>query len=54
MADKNGLGVLGLFFGGVTFAVTLIAFLVVRDHIEGRLQFDDMAMTPQLVGTETR
>ena len=54
MADKNSLGALGLFFGGVTFAVTLIAFLLVRDHMEGRLHLDDMAMAPQLAGAETR
>ncbi len=49
MADKSGLGILGFLFGGVTLAVTLIAFLVVRDHVQGRLQFDDAAMAPQLV-----
>ncbi|MEA2984866.1 MAG: hypothetical protein QOD94_1120 [Alphaproteobacteria bacterium] len=54
MADKNSLGILGLLFGGITFGVTLVAFLLVRDHVEGRLQFDDMAMAPQLVSMETR
>ncbi len=54
MADKNSLGILGLLFGGVTFAVTFVAFLLVRDHVEGRLHLDDMAMAPQLVSTETR
>ena len=49
MADKNGLGLLGVFFGGVTVAVTIIAFMVVRDHVEGRMALDEMAMTPQLV-----
>ena len=49
MADKRSLGFLGFFFGGVTFAVTIIAFLVVRDHVEGHLQLDEMAMAPQLV-----
>ncbi len=49
MADKSSLGFLGFMFGGVTFAVTLIAFLLVRDHVQGRLAFDDMAMAPQLV-----
>jgi phage-related holin len=48
MADKTGLGFLGFLFGGITFAVTIIAFLVVRDHVEGRLQLDEMAMAPQL------
>jgi hypothetical protein len=54
MADKNSLGILGLLFAGITFAVTLVAFLLVRDHVEGRLHLDDMAMAPQLVSTETR
>lgn len=49
MADKNSLGVLGFLFGGITFAVTIIAFLVVRDHVEGRLHLDGPAMGPQLV-----
>jgi hypothetical protein len=54
MADKNSLGILGLMFGGITFAVTLVAFLLVRDHVEGRLHLDDMAMAPQLVSAVTR
>lgn len=49
MADKSSLGFLGFLFGGITFAVTLIAILVVRDHVEGRLHLDEMAMAPQLV-----
>jgi hypothetical protein len=54
MADKSGLGILGLMFGGVTFVVTLTAFLVVRDHVDGRLHIDDVATTaPQLVSLAT-
>lgn len=49
MADKSGLGLLGLVFGGITFAVTFVAFMLVRDHVQGRLAFDDVAMAPQLV-----
>ena len=49
MADRNGLGLLGVFFGSVTVAVTIIAFMVVRDHVEGRMALDEMAMTAQLV-----
>ena len=51
MADKSSLGILGFLFGGITLAVTLIAFLVVREHVERSLQFDDIAMAPQLVST---
>ena len=47
MADKNGLGAMGFLFGGITFAVTIVAFLLVRDHVAGRLQLDEMAMAPQ-------
>jgi hypothetical protein len=54
MADKNSLGILGVLFGGITLAVTLIAFLLVRDHVEGRLALDDMAMAPQLMSAESR
>jgi hypothetical protein len=54
MADKSSLGLLGFLFGGITFAVTIIAFLVVRDHVEGRLQMDEVAMAPQLVSTAAR
>jgi hypothetical protein len=51
MADKKGLGFLGLGFSGVTLAITLIAFIVVRGHVEGRLALDDMG--PQLVSLST-
>jgi hypothetical protein len=51
MADKNGLGVLGLLFGGITLAVTLVAFLVVRDHVQ-RLKIDEAAMTLQRASSQ--
>lgn len=54
MADKTGLGLLGFVFGGITFAVTVIAFLVVRDHVEGRFQLDEMAMAPRLVSVTSQ
>jgi hypothetical protein len=37
MADRTGLGVLGLVFGGVTAVVLLIAAFVVTSHVDGRL-----------------
>jgi hypothetical protein len=46
MADKSGLGILGVLFGGVTLAVTLIAFVVVHNHVQ-HLQIEQAAM-PQL------
>jgi hypothetical protein len=54
MADKSSLGFMGFLFGGVTFAVAVIAVLVVRDHVQGRLQLDAMAMAPQLVTISVR
>ena len=49
MADKRSLGVLGFLFGGITAAVTLTAFLVVRAHIEGHLQFADAGLASQVM-----
>ena len=40
MADRKSLGMLGLMFCGVTAAVMLIAVLVVKNHIDGRLTLD--------------
>ena len=44
MADKRSLGLLGFLFGGITAAVTLTAFLLVRAHIEGHLQFGEVGL----------
>jgi hypothetical protein len=41
MADRNGLGILGFIFGGVTAAVMLIATVVVQRHMDGRLALGD-------------
>jgi hypothetical protein len=49
MADKNGLGFVGYIFGGITFAVTLIAILVVRENVQG-----DEPVTAQLVSLTDR
>lgn len=40
MADRAGLGFLGLVFGGVTAAVMLVAVTVVIAHADGRLALD--------------
>jgi hypothetical protein len=40
MADRKSLGMLGFMFGGVTAAVMLIAVMVVKNHIDGRLTLD--------------
>ena len=40
MADRKSLGILGFMFCGVTAAVMLIAVMVVKNHIDGRLTLD--------------
>lgn len=40
MADRIALGRLGLTFGAVTGAVMLIAFIVAKAHMDGRLSLD--------------
>ena len=40
VADRKSLGMLGFMFGGVTAAVMLIAVMVVKNHIDGRLTLD--------------
>ncbi|HET7681859.1 MAG TPA: hypothetical protein VFK79_17190 [Xanthobacteraceae bacterium] len=53
MADKRSLGLLGFLFGGITLAVSLTAFLVVRAHVEGHLQFGDAVLaSPVIVVTD--
>ena len=48
MADKRSLELLGFLFGGITAAVILTAFLLVRAHIEGHLQFADAGLASQV------
>jgi hypothetical protein len=40
LVDRNGLGVLGLIFGGVTAAVIFVACTVVLGHLEGRYDLE--------------
>lgn len=40
MADQRSLGILGFLFGGVTAAVMLIAVMVVKHHVDGRVTLD--------------
>jgi hypothetical protein len=54
MADRTGLGLVGFMLGSAALAVSLIAFVLVRSHVEGRLQLDEVAMTPQLVSVSTQ
>jgi hypothetical protein len=41
MADRKSLGLIGLFFGGITALVMATGLLVVQRHLDGRLMFDD-------------
>lgn len=40
MADHRSLGILGLVFGGLTFAVIVVAATLVQAHVSGRLSLD--------------
>jgi hypothetical protein len=53
MADKSSLGFVGYIFGGITFAVTLIAVLVVRENMQGAVAFDE-PVAAQLVSLTDR
>ena len=51
MADRSALGRLGFIFSGVAATVTVVAYLVVRDHVQGRSVLDANAA---VAGTSTR
>jgi len=40
VADRSALGILGLILSGAALTVVVIACLVVRDHVQGRLVLD--------------
>ena len=42
MVDRNGLGIVGCIFGGLTAAVMLIACAVVLDGADGSLAHDSL------------
>ena len=41
MADRSGLGMIGLMFGAATLLVMIAGTVVVGDHLTGRLQIDE-------------
>jgi hypothetical protein len=51
MADRAGLGLLGLIFGGITAAVMLVAATVVIGHVDGRLALD-LPTAPQITSVQ--
>ena len=51
MADINSLRLLGFLLGGITVAVSLMAFLVVRTNVEGLSQnIETRAVSQAMVG----
>ena len=54
MADIVGLRLLGFILGGVTAAVTLVAFLLVRANVEGRPQTFQIEAASLLPAAQTR
>jgi hypothetical protein len=52
MADRRSLGLVGFFLGGVTAAVMLIAVMVVKNHVDGRLSLDSARM-PVVASVQT-
>lgn len=51
MADRRSLGILGFVLGSVTFAVMLTAFILVKNHVDGRLTLD--TRLPVIAATAT-
>ncbi|HZS65183.1 MAG TPA: hypothetical protein VFA53_11915 [Xanthobacteraceae bacterium] len=51
MADKTTLGMFGLVLAGVTVAVTVIAFMVVRDAVASRMALDGARASPGMSAT---
>jgi hypothetical protein len=45
MADRSALGLVGFIFSSIAATVMLVAYLVVRDHVEGRLVLDPGAIS---------
>jgi len=41
MADRNGLGMIGVMLGAATLLVLLVGSLVVGETMTGRVQIDD-------------
>lgn len=53
MADRKSLGILGFMFCGVTAAVMLIAALVVKNHVDGRMTLDGARMPVMAASAQT-
>ncbi len=53
MADRRSLGIVGFFFGGVTLAVMLVAAVMVKSHVDGRLSLDSGRLPVVAASTQT-
>jgi hypothetical protein len=53
MADSRSLGILGFVFGGVTAAVMLIAVMVVKNHMDGRITLDTTQLPVMAASTQS-
>ena len=52
MADRRSLGILGFVLGGVTAAVMLIAVMVVKQHVDGRVTLDQTRLPLMAASTQ--
>ena len=53
MADRRSLGIVGFVFGSVTAAVMLIAVVVVKHHVDGRLTVDGARQPVMAASTQS-
>ena len=53
MADRRSLGILGFVFGGITAAVMLIAVLVVKQHVDGRVTLDEARLLVMIASMQS-
>ena len=53
MADRRSLGIVGFVLGSVTAVVMLIAVIVVKHHVDGRLTLDADRMSVIAAAAQT-
>ena len=53
MADRRSLGLVGFFLGGVTAAVMLIAVMMVKNHVDGRLSLDGARLSVTVASAQS-
>jgi hypothetical protein len=50
---RRSLGIVGFVFGGVTAAVMLVAVMVVKHHVDGRVTLDDSRLPMMAAAAQT-